>query len=110
MNHNNRLRAELDAHELASLQRFVVALHEEAHPSNPRVDMTRVFRGTEGQIFVPVTVSGPSPDAHLAMLMEHKAEQLYKQSGCRFILLQRLEADSQRHHYIWAEGSWQTVP
>ena len=110
MNHNNRLRAELDAHELASLQRFVVALHEEAHPSKPRVDMTRVFRGTEGQIFVPVTVSGPSPDAHLAMLMEHKAEQLYKQSGCRFILLQRLEADPQRHHYIWAEGSWQTVP
>jgi hypothetical protein len=110
MDHNHRLRAELDAHELVSLQRFMVALHEAPHPSNPRVDMTRVFRGPEGQIFVPVTVSGTTPDPHLAMLMDHKAEQLYKQSGCRFVLLQRLEGDPQQHHYVWAEGSWQTVP
>jgi hypothetical protein len=110
MNHHNRLRAELDAHELASLQRFMVALHEEVRESNPRVEMTRIFRGTDGQIFVPVAVSGTTPDAHLAMLMEHKAEQLYKQSGCRFVLLQQLEADPQLHHYFWSEGSWQTVP
>ena len=110
MNHNDRLRAELDQHELAVLQRYMVALHEEPHVSNPRVDVTQVFRGVEGQIFVPVTVSGATPDAHLAMLMEHKAEQLYKQSGSRFVLLQRLEADPQRQNYVWAEGSWQTVP
>ncbi|TKS59532.1 MAG: hypothetical protein EWM72_02100 [Nitrospira sp.] len=110
MNHNDRLRAELDQHELAVLQRYMVALHEEPHVSNPRVDVTQVFRGVEGQIFVPVTVSGATPDAHLAMLMEHKAEQLYKQSGSRFVLLQRLETDPQRQNYVWAEGSWQTVP
>lgn len=110
MNDNHQLRAELDAHELASLQRFMVAIHEEPHPSNPKVEVTRVFRGLEGQIFVPVMVSGKGPDAHLAMLMEHKAEQLYKQSGCRFVLLQRLEADSQRRSYVWTEGAWQTVP
>jgi hypothetical protein len=110
MSHNHRLRAELDQHELAALQRFMVALHEEPHGSNPRVDMTQVFRGLEGQIFVPVTVSGATPDAHLAMLMGHKAEQLYKQSGCRFVLLQRLEADLHRQSYVWAEGVWQTVP
>jgi len=110
MDHNHQLRAELDAHELASLQRFMVAIHEEPHPSNPKVEVTRVFRGLEGQIFVPVMVSGEGPDAHLAMLMEHKAEQLYKQSGCRFVLLQRLEADPQRRSYVWAEGTWRTVP
>lgn len=110
MDHNHRLRAELDQHELAVLQRFMVALHEESHVSDPRVDVTQVFRGAEGQIFVPVTVSGATPDAHLAMLMEHKAEQFYKQSGCRFVLLQRLETDPQRQYYVWAEGAWQTAP
>lgn len=110
MNHNNRLRAELDAHELAALQRFLVAIHEEPSPSNPKIDVGRVFRGVEGQIFVPATVSGKSPDVHLAMLMGHKAEQLYKQSGCRFVLVQRLESDPERRGYVWAEGAWQTVP
>ena len=110
MDPNQRLRAELDAHELAALQRFMVAIHEEPHPSNPKIDLSQVFRGLEGQIFVPVTVSGATPDAHLAMLIEHKAEQLYKQSGCRFVLVQRLGTDPQRQKYVWAEGSWQTVP
>jgi hypothetical protein len=110
MDHNNRLRAELDQHELAALQRYMVAIHEEPHPSNPKIDVSQVFRGLEGQIFVPVTVFGTDPDAHLAMLMDHKAEQLYKQSGCRFVLLQRLDADPQRHSYVWAEGTWATVP
>jgi hypothetical protein len=77
MNQHHRLRAELDAHELASLQRFMVVIHDEPHPSNPKVQVGEVFRGQEGQIFVPVTVFGKSPDAHLAMLMEHKSEHLY---------------------------------
>jgi hypothetical protein len=110
MDHNNRLRTELDQHELAALQRFVVAMQEEPHPSNPRVEMERVFRGLEGQIYVPVTVAGAKPDAHLALLMGHKDEQLYKQSGCRFVLLQQLEADPERRNYAWADGVWQAVP
>ena len=110
MGQNRRLRAELEAHELASLQRFMVAIHGESHSSNPKVQVDQIFRGLEGQIFVPVTVSGQEPDAHLAMLMEHKSEQLYKQSGCRFLLLQQLETDLQRHRYVWAEGTWRTVP
>jgi hypothetical protein len=57
-----------------------------------------------------VTVSGKSPDAHLAMLMEHKAEQLYKQSGSRFVLVQHLETDADWRSYVWADGLWQTVP
>ena len=71
MSHNHPLRAELDQPELATLQRFMVAIHEEPYESNPRVDVTQVFRGSEGQIFVPVTVSGTSPDPHFAMLMSH---------------------------------------
>ena len=110
MDHTHRSKAELDAHELASLQRFMVAIHEESQPADPRLDVNQVFRGLEGQIFVPVTVSGEQPDTHLAMLMEHKAEQLYKQSGCRFVLVQRLESDPRRHSYVWVEGGWRTVP
>src|SRR5512144_304120 len=110
MDRNHRLRAELDTQELAVFQRFVTALQEEAHASKPRVDMARVFRGLAGQIMVPVTVSGTHPDVHLAMVMEHKAEQLYKQSGCRFVLVQQLETDAERRSYVWGEGEWQTVP
>jgi hypothetical protein len=110
MEYNNRLRAELDQHELAVLQRYVVALQQDHHSSNPHVEMDRIFRGSEGQLFVPVMVSGEKPDMHLAMLMEHKAEQLYKQSGCRFVLLQRLESDPEQHSYVWAEGTWKTAP
>jgi hypothetical protein len=110
MDHNCRLRAELDERELAALQRFIVALQEEPHPSNPRIEMDRIFRGLEGQVFVPVEVSSGQPDAHLAMLMEHKGEQLYKQSGCRFILVQHLETDAERRSYVWGDGVWKTVP
>jgi len=110
MDHNNRLRAELDDHELAALQRFIGWLREETHPSVPKVDTHRIFRGLDGQIFVPMTVSGTAPDPHLAMLMAHKAELLYKQTGCRFVLVQRLEGDPEGRSYVWAEGAWQTVP
>lgn len=110
MSHNHRLRAELDAHELAALQRFMIAVQEEPHPSNPKLDVSRVFRGSEGQIFVPVMVSGKSPDAHLAMLMGHKGEQLYKQSGSRFVLVQQLETDPERRSFVWGDGDWRTLP
>jgi hypothetical protein len=110
MNHTRRLQAELDSHERASLQRFIAVIREASLPADPEIDMSHIFRGLEGQIFVPVTVSGKNPDAHLAMLMEHKAEQLYKQSGCRFVLVQRLESDPERQSYVWAEGTWRPVP
>lgn len=109
MDHQYRLEAELDGHELACLQRFVVTIQEEAGPSVHKVEVTRIFRGAEGQIFVTVVTSAGTPDAHLAMLMEHKADQLYKQSGCRFVLLQQLETDPQRHNYVWVEGTWKTA-
>ena len=110
MDHTYRLQAELDTHELASLQRFVAAVQEEARQSVQKVDVTRIFRGAEGQIFVPVVIAAARPDAHLAMLVEHKAEQLYEQSGCRFILVQRLENDPQQLSHVWADGAWRTVP
>ena len=110
MSHNHRLRAELDQHELVALQRFMVAIQEEPYESKPLVDVTQVFRGSEGEIFVPVTMSGTSPDPHLAMLMSHKSEQLYKQSGCRFVLLQRIDGDPQRQSYVWDGAAWKTVP
>ena len=109
MNQTHRLRTELDAHEQASLQRFVARIQEEASPSVQEVDVTRLSRGTEGQIFVPVVIAAATPNAHLAMLMEHKAEQLYKQSGCRFVLVQQLAMDPERHTYVWAEGAWKTA-
>jgi hypothetical protein len=39
MNHNHRLQAELDQHELVALQRYryMVVLHEKPHVSSPLV-------------------------------------------------------------------------
>jgi hypothetical protein len=110
MNYHNQLRAALDEHELSALQRFIVWLRDAAYLSDPKVEMHRIFRGLEGQIFVPVTMAGAMPDAHLAMLMAHKAELLYKQSGCRFVLVQRPAGDPEGRSYVWGEGTWQTVP
>lgn len=109
MDQTHRSPAELDPHELAALQRFVAAIQEEVRLSVQQVEVAAVFRGAEGQIFVPVVIEAATPDAHLAMLMEHKAEQLYKQSGCRFVLLQQLETDPQRDNYVWVEGTWKTA-
>jgi hypothetical protein len=43
MSHNHGVPVELDVHELAALQRFAVTIHEEPHPSNPRIDVSQVF-------------------------------------------------------------------
>jgi hypothetical protein len=110
MGHNHRLRAELDHQELAALQRFVMAVQEGPHLHKPKVEFDQVSRGPKGQIFVPVLLSGQTPNPDLAIRMGHEAEDLYKQSGCRFVLVQQLETDPERQSFVWGDGIWQNVP
>jgi hypothetical protein len=100
----------LDEHEQQALDQFVTALEHERFESHPMVDRSHLSRGAEGQIVVPVAVPSDKPDLHLAMLMIRKAEQLYKQTGCRFVLAQKPAQDPRRGAYIWADSAWRALP
>ena len=100
----------LDEHERQALDQFVSALEHEQFESRPTVDRSHLSRGTDGQIVVPVAVPSDKPDLHMAMLMARKADQIYKQTGCRFVLAQKPARDPKGHAYVWAEGAWQNLP
>ena len=100
----------LDEHERLTLTEFLHLMEQEAFEPRPKVEKNRIFRGADGQIIVPVVLSAEEPSLSLAMLMAHKAEHLYKQTGCRFVLAQRLEQDPQNRLIVWAEGSWKSLP
>lgn len=100
----------LDEHERQALDQFVSSLEHERFESRPAVDRPHLSRGTEGQIVVPVAVPSDKPDLHMAMLMARKADQLYKQTGCRFVLAQKPAQDPKHGAYIWADGGWRSLP
>jgi hypothetical protein len=102
--------AVLDEHESLALGQFLRLLAEESFEPRPEVESGRILRGPEGQIIVSVALNAEAPSLSLAMLMAEKAEHLYKQTGCRFILAQRPEKDPQKRLYLWAEGAWQSLP
>ena len=100
----------LDDHELLALDQFIHLLEQERFESQPKPDRMCVSRGPEGQLIVPVTLPADKPDHHLAMLMARKADQLYKQTGCRFILAQKPDQDPKHGSYVWADGAWRSLP
>ncbi|MBI4400260.1 MAG: hypothetical protein HY581_01340 [Nitrospirae bacterium] len=100
----------LDEHERRALGQLVHLMEKESFESRPTVDERHVFRGPEGQIIVPVTLDAEKPSLPLAMLMAQKAEHLYKQTGCRFVLAQCPGKDPQKRMYLWAEGTWRLLP
>jgi hypothetical protein len=99
----------LDEHERRALSQFLDLMEEAAFEPRPQVDRQRIFRGPDGQIIVPVTLPAQEPSLHTAMLMAKKAEQVCKQTGCRFVLAQRLEKDPKGRTYVWADGAWQVL-
>jgi hypothetical protein len=99
----------LDRQERAALNQFGGIVRENWLESPPTVEMDDIFRGPEGQIIVPVTIGASEPSPSFAMLMAHKAEHLYKQTGCRFVLAQRLDRDPKKLMYVWAEGAWRAL-
>lgn len=100
----------LDEQEQQALGRFVRLLEQERFEPKPAAELQRVSRGTEGQIVVPVAVPSDKPDLHIAMLMARKAAQLYKQTGCRFVLAQKPAQDPNGNTYVWADGGWRSLP
>lgn len=99
----------LDEHERRALTEFLRMLEEESCEPPLVAEEGRVFRGPDGQIIVPVTLQTAEPSVSLALMMEHKADHLYKQTGCRFVLAQRPAKDPTQRLYVWTGSVWQAL-
>lgn len=99
----------LDEQESRALRQFIKLLEDEHFKFNPSVERTALARGAEGQILMPVVIDAEEPSAHLAMLMSHKADHLYRQTGCRFVVLQRLQKDPEHRRFLWTKDGWTTI-
>lgn len=99
----------LDAREEQALGRFLAMLQDERFALAPKPDRNRIARGPEGQIIVPVLVGAVTPSVSMALLMGQKAEHLYKQTTCRFVLAQRPEKDSHGRTYVWDGKDWRSL-
>ncbi len=110
MSERSRLRSELDDHEKEALQHFLESIREMPPEMQPQVVEERMSRGMDGGIIVFLTVQGAEPNLSLALLAERKAEQSYKQTGCRFQLAQRAVGDPTALFYVWSGGAWKPVP
>ena len=100
----------LDEQEHRALAQFRRFVEEAGLAAKTVVEEHRVFRGSDGQIIVPVGVDADEPSLTLALFMEHKGNHLYNQTGCRFLLAQRpMKSPDQRLRY-WSGGGWQSLP
>ena len=99
----------LDEHERRALGTFLHVLEEERFEPKPQVQEAHILRGPEGQIIVPVVLDADELSMSMALLMAHKAEHLYRQTGCRFVLAQRLKKGEGEQYSIWADGGWKPL-
>lgn len=99
----------LDEHERRALGAFLHVLEEERFEPRPQVQEAHILRSPEGQIIVPVVLDADELSVSLALLMAHKAEHLYRQTGCRFVLAQRLKKAEGEQYSIWADGGWKPL-
>jgi hypothetical protein len=99
----------LDESEQLALGEFLHILEEQNFDLKPTVLTNRIYRTSDSQIIVPLSVKGQSPSLHIALLMGHKAEQIYKQTACRLVLGQCPENDPNRQMYVWTHDQWSTL-
>lgn len=101
---------ELDELEQSALEEFLHILEVQHFEPKPTVLTGRIHRASDDQSIVPISVTGESPSHHIALLMDHKAQQIYKQTACRFVLGQCPEKDPNPKIYVWTENQWSTLP
>jgi hypothetical protein len=96
----------LDRREDNALHHLLRLMDEAA--VQPRVVpiVSRLSRGKDGPIVVPVELDAAEPSIPLALLLAHKAEQVYRQTGCRFLVAQRPSQDPTHGTYLWGNDRW----
>ena len=100
---------QLDEVEKGVVQDFLSLLDEQKFPTKILVLSNRIHRTVEGIIVVPVSLNGVLPSLSLALLMDHKSDQLYKQTSCRVRLAQCPTDDPKKGMYVWGDSDWQTL-
>lgn len=99
----------LDEVEKGAVTEFVNVIDAQGFSPPPLVLADRIHRTREGHIIVPVSVKGRHPSHSLALLMNHKTDQLYKQTFCRVRLAQCPLEDPHKGMYLWAGEDWQML-
>lgn len=100
----------LDEQERRALAQFNRFVDEAGLAAKTVVEERNIFRGSDGQIIVPVGLDADEPSLSLALFMEHKGNQLYNQTGCRFLLAQRPMRSPGEPLCCWSGGGWQSLP
>jgi hypothetical protein len=103
-------RIALDTSERLALRHFVRLFDESRTDERQVLELGGLSRSEDGHILVPVMLPESHPDLGLAMLMERKSEQVYKQTACRFQLTQRPAKDPSGKALVWRNGEWRTLP
>jgi hypothetical protein len=101
---------ELDEMEEMALREFLKILEEQKFEPKPQVINAHIQRRPNGHIIVPVALRARAPSLSLALLMGHKADQIYKQTACRLVLAQCPEKDPKPKMYVWTENAWSSIP
>lgn len=100
---------DLDQQEQVALKEFLLLLEEQSFHPQLTMLQNRMFRTADGQIIIPVLVRGTTPLVSLALLMGHKADQIYKEMNCRFLLAQVLMEDPRQQLYVWEGNKWKPL-
>ncbi len=99
----------LDEAEKGALKEFVEIIACTEFSSQLVVLVGRIRRMADGTLIVPISLSGGTPSLSLALLMNHKTNQLYKQTSCRVRLAQCPDSDKKKGTYLWGGSDWEIL-
>lgn len=101
---------DLDQAEQSAIEELEKVIHEQRDEYQSTPLHHRIHRRLDGQIVVPISIHASFPSLSFALLMERKAEQIAKQTGCRLLIAQCLEADPKQTLYVWNGQEWTHLP
>ena len=101
---------DLDEAEKGAVKEFVKIIEAQRFSSPLIVLNGRMRRMMDGTLIVPISLAGKTPSLSLALLMNHKTDQVYKQTSCRVRLAQCPLADPKKGMYLWGGSDWEALP
>jgi hypothetical protein len=99
----------LDPYEKAAVEEFLAILKDELVEAKASPQPSQIWRGSEGQIILPVSADADRPSLTLALLAAQKAEGLYKATSTRIQCVQRPLKDPHGFTYVWKDEVWSTL-
>ena len=100
----------LDEAEKGTVKEFVKIIAGTGFSLQLVVLIGQIRRMPDGTLVVPVSLSGATQSLSLALFMNHKTDQLYKQTSCRVRLAQCPVGDTKKGMYLWGGSDWEALP